>query len=84
MVEFKGIVKKTKCRTKKVESFGIVGTFSLGTFLTLKVGLVPMETTGVTGGLVLVFKLGVPLRSKAGKLKYPLRIPLEINKRTLV
>ena len=29
----------------KVESFWHSGTYSIGTFLTLKVGLVPMETT---------------------------------------
>ena len=36
------------------------------------------------GGLVPVFRLGVPLRCKASKLEYPLRIPPLIKKRTLV
>ena len=35
----------SKSRTKKVESFDIFGTYSIGTNLTLKKGLVPMETT---------------------------------------
>ena len=39
------IVKKTKSGTKKWSFFGIVGIFSIGTFSTLKVGLLPMETT---------------------------------------
>ena len=33
------------------------------------------------GRLVLVFRLGVPLRCKASKLEYPLRIPPLVKKR---
>ena len=36
------------------------------------------------GGLVLFFRLRVPLRCKASKREYPLRIPLLVKKRTLV
>ena len=39
------IVKETKSGTKKWSLFGIVGIYSIGTFLTLKVGLVPIKTT---------------------------------------
>ena len=36
------------------------------------------------GGLVPVFRLGFPLRCKASKLEYPLRIPPFVKKITIV
>ena len=36
------------------------------------------------GGLVPVFRLGVPIRYKASKLWYSLKIPMLYEKRTLV
>ena len=39
---------------KKWILFGIIGTYSYGTCLTLKVGLVPVETTRVTNTIAVV------------------------------
>ena len=43
-----------------------------------------MSRSRQLGGLVPALRLGVPLRCKAGKLEYLLRIPPLVKKRTLV